>query len=219
MKPAFLNFASWLLLGPLLASLVLAAPSPSRAQGSADVPPITPDSNTNAPLPQRLKLTPSAQPATLTVGKASYKRGQAIVITFRIVNTSGKPVSYNFATGQRYDITATDSQDAKVWEWARGKLFTQNLSFTTLAPGKSLTYKAAWNGKSNAGHTLAPGSYTLAAHLTSDNRSTVTNGVIVDIDRDPNNMGIPTRTPADTGAVRRVAPAPQVSAKTTVVIK
>ena len=217
MKPVSLLLSPVLILSALLAAGSL--PVPVSAQGSAGVPPITSDSNTNAPLPQTLKLTPSAQPATLTAGRASYRRGQPVSLTFRIVNTSGKPVSYNFGSGQRYKVTATDAGGAQVWDWTHGKLFSQKLSFITLAPGKSVTYKAVWNGRNNSNRPVAPGSYTLEAHLVSNNQPTVTNGVIVDTDRDPNNMGIPTRTPADTGAVRQVAPAPQVSAKTTVLIR
>jgi hypothetical protein len=192
---------------------------PALAQSDAGTPPLTTDSNSNAPLPQSLKLMPSAQPATLTTRRSSYRTGQRVGITFRIVNTTGKSVSYNFSTGQRFDVTVTDAQGGLVWDWARGHLFSQNLASMSLAPGKSLVYKAAWPGTDHAGHLVAPGIYTLSAKLTSDNLPAITGGVIVNTDPDPNNMGSPTRTPADSGAVRQVNPAPQVTAKTTVVIK
>lgn len=208
MKPAF-----------LLALLVLSAPFslPVSAQTDAGTPPINP--NTNTPLPDALKVTPSAQPGTLTVGKSQIKSGQPVRMTFTVVNTSGHPVTYNFSTGQRFDVTAANAAGTAVWDWAAPKRFSQNLASLSLPPGKSLTYRAVWNGRDLAGRPVSPGVYTLSAHLTSDNRPAITGGVVVNTDPDPTNMGEATRTPAEAGTIRQVAPAAQVSAKTTVVVK
>ncbi len=208
MKPVFLLIAS---------ATLSAAALPAFAQTAAGTPPLS--ANRIPPISQVLKLPGSAQPGTLTTQKASYKSGQAVRMTFKVVNTSGKAVTYNFGSGQRFDVTATNAAGTPVWEWASGKLFSQNLSSLPVAPGKALTYNAVWNGRGTSGHPLPPGVYTLSAHLTSDNRPAITGGVVVNTDPDPTNMGIPTRTPADSGAIRQVAPAPQVSAKTTITIK
>lgn len=208
MKPVFL----------LLAAGFFAAPGPSAsAQNDAGTPPITP--NMTTPLPQALNLPGSAQPGTLTTSQARYRPGQSVHLTFRVVNTSGKPVTYNFGTGQRFDITAADASGVQVWDWAHGRLFAQNLTSLTLLPGKSLEYKTVWNGRDSSGHPVAPGTYTLDAHLTSDNQPAITGGIFVNTDPDPTNMGQPTRTPAEAGSVRQVSPAAQVSAKATIAIK
>ena len=188
------------------------------AQGGAGTPPLTLNSNTNAPLPQVLKLPGGTLPGTLRADKPRYKRGRPVHLTFRIQNTSGKAVSYNFSTGQKYDVTVTDAAGAEVWDWAKGRLFTQNLSSVSLKPGKSLIYSVVWNGADQTGRNVKPGTYSLTARLISDTRLAVTGGVVVNNDRDPNNMGTPTQTPADTGAVRQIDTAPPVSARTTVVI-
>ena len=208
MKPVFLF---------LSAGLVAASALPAFAQTGAGTPPLNP--NAIPQIPQTLKLTSPAEPATLTAPKAVYRSGQAVRMTFRIVNMSSKSVTYNFGSGQRFDITATNAAGTQVWDWSQGKLFTQNLSFLSVAPGKALTYNAVWNGRGASGHPLPPGVYTLSAHLVSDNQPAITGGVVVNTDPDPTNMGIPTRTPAESGSIRQVAPAPQVSAKTTVTIK
>ena len=210
MKPVFFLTAA------LLAPLLICAP-PVPAQTGAGTPPLSP--NTIPPITQDLKLQKSAQPGTLILNKAAYNSGQPVRITFRVTNTSGKTVTYNFGSGQRYDITASNSDGKQVWEWAAGKLFSQNLSTVSVAPGKALTYQAVWNGRDSSSRPLSPGTYTLEAHLTSNNRPAVTGGVVVNTDPDPTNMGLPTRTPAEAGTIRQVLPAPQVSAKTTVVIK
>lgn len=189
---------------------------PAPAQAGAGTPSLSP--NSIPPITQGLKLPASAQPGTLTAS-TPHKPGQAVQLTFRVVNTSGKTVKYNFSSGQRYDVTAANSDGKQVWEWAAGKLFSQNLSTLSIAPGKALTYQAVWNGRDLSGRAVPPGAYTLNAHLTSNNRPSVTGGVVVNTDPDPTNMGLPTRTPAEAGTIRQVLPAPQVSAKTTVIIK
>jgi hypothetical protein len=188
------------------------------AQGGAGTPPLTLNSNTNTPLSQVLKLPGGALPGTLRTNKPRYRRGRPVHLTFRIQNTGGKAVSYNFSTGQKYDVVVTDAAGTEVWDWAKGRMFTQNLSSISLKPGKSLTYSVVWNGVDQTGRNVKSGTYTLTAHLTSDTHPAVTGGFVVNNDRDPNNMGTPTQTPADTGAVRQIDTAPSVSARTTVVI-
>ena len=199
-----------------LASLVVSGALPVAAQTGAGTPPM---SNNTGLLPNTLKVTPAAQPGTLTVGKSQIKAGQSVRMTFQVVNTSSKPVTYNFSTGQRFDVAATNAAGTTVWNWAANQRFSQNLASLSLPPGKSLTYRAAWNGRDLSGHPVPPGTYTLSAHLTSDNRPAITGGVVVNTDPDPNNMGQSTRTPADSGAIRQVDPAAQVSAKATVVVR
>lgn len=208
MKPALL----------LLTAAVFAFSAlPASAQTDAGTPPINP--NTNTPLPDALKVTPPAQPGTLSVSKSQIKSGQPVRITFTVVNTSSKPVTYNFSTGQRFDVTATNAAGTAVWDWAVSRRFSQNLASLSLPPGKSFVYRAVWNGRDLSGRLVPPGAYTLSAHLTSDNRPAITGGVVVNTDPDPTNLGVSTRTPAESGAVRQVNPAAQVSAKTTVVVK
>ena len=207
----------YILLFSIFTALSLALPA--FAQGSAGTPPLTLNSNTNAPLPQALKLPGGALPGTLRADKSRYKRGRPVRLTFRVQNTSSKAVSYNFSTGQKYDVVVTDAAGAEVWDWAKGQVFTQNLSSVSLKPGKSLTYSVVWNGADQAGRNVKPGVYTLTAHLTSDTHPAVTGGFVVNNDRDPNNVGTPTQTPADTGAVRQIDTAPPVTARTTVLIQ
>ena len=190
---------------------------PALAQTDAGTPPINP--NNNGSLPETLKVTPPAQPGTLTLSRPQIKPGQPVRMTFTVVNTSGHPVTYNFPTGQRFDITATNAAGAAVWDWAAGRRFSQNLASLPLPPGKSLVYRAVWNGRGLSGRPVPPGAYALSAHLTSNNFPSVTGGVVVNTDPDPTNMGEATRTPAEAGTIRQVDPAAQVSAKTTVVVK
>ncbi len=182
-----------------LASLLVSG-VPVFAQTDAGTPPMNP--NNTGSLPDTLKVTPAAQPGTLTAAKPQIKPGQPVLMTFQVINTSSKVVTYNFPTGQRYDITAANAAGKAVWNWAAGRVFTENLASLKVAPGKSLVYQATWNGRDLSGHPVPPGVYTLSAHLTSNNRPSITGGVVVNTDPDPTNMGQPTRTPAEAGTIR-----------------
>lgn len=208
---------------PVLFSLcALAAVSlalPAFAQSGAGTPPLTPDFNTNAPLPQSLHLSGNSQRATVTTDKAVYRRGQSVRVTFRITNPTGKAVTYNFATSQKYDITVQNSAGVVLWDWAQGRMFSQNLTAVTINSHSSQVFLALWNEHDQKGRSVPSGAYTITAKLLSDNRPAITGGVIVNTDRDPNNMGSPTQTPAVTGAIRQIDVASPVSARKTILIK
>lgn len=127
MKPILIALGS-------LAALTLSVPI--LAQTDAGTPPLTPHSTTNAPIPQVLSLPGSAQQGSITTDRTAYKRGQPVRITFRVTNPTGKPVTYNFATGQKYDVTVQDAVGATVWDWAKGQAFSQNLTAVTIGPKK-----------------------------------------------------------------------------------
>ncbi|MDQ2800213.1 MAG: BsuPI-related putative proteinase inhibitor [Armatimonadota bacterium] len=201
-----------------LAALSLAAPL--LAQGSAGTPPLTPNSNTNAPLPQVLHLSGNDPvQGRIATDKTRYRRGQPVHIRFSVVNTSKKAVTYNFPTSQKYDLTIKDAQGLEVWNWAKSRVFSQNLTAVTLPPGKPVVYTILWNGADQAGRNVKSGVYTLTARLTSQNHPAVTGGVVVNTDRDPNNMGVPTQIPADTGAVRQIDTPPPVSVSKMITIR
>lgn len=201
----------------LLAATLCAAALPAGAQSGASTPSITP--NSPVPVPQSLKLGKDAQPGAVLTDKAAYKRGQPVRLTFRVTNTSDKPVRYQFPSGQRFDAFVKNEAGAEIWKWSEGRMFAQSLRAVSLPPGKSLVYTAVWNGRDRAGRPAPSGKYTVSANLTTENRPAITGGVALDTSRDPNNMSIPTKTPAELGHVRPISAAPQVSAEKTVMIR
>ena len=105
--------------------------------------------------------------STLALSKPQVKSGQAVRMTFQVVNTS-----------------ATNAAGTVVWNWAAPKRFSQNLVSLSLPPGKPFVYRAVWNGRDLSGHPVSPGAYVLQSHLTSNNFPFVTGGVIVNMDPD-----------------------------------
>jgi hypothetical protein len=76
------------------------------------------------------------------------------------------PVRFN--SGQRYDFELYRGKDAKgekVWQWAKGKMFTMMLSSVMLKSVKPLEFTETYHPGSDGMPALASGSYTVVATL------------------------------------------------------
>ncbi|MBV9851592.1 MAG: hypothetical protein JO250_18135 [Armatimonadetes bacterium] len=197
----------------------LALVVPALAQ-DAGTPPATNSAPVNRPIPGKVLIFPPKDTGagSLKTSRSSYRPGQPVRFTFTIANPTSKTVNYDFATSQQFDITVSDAANTQVWDWAQGKMFAQMITHVGLRPGQKKSFTAVWNGRDAQGHPIAPGVYNATARMTSSNRPAITGGVVVDNDTDPNNMGFPTRSPAENGAVRQVDVNPPITASTTVAI-
>ncbi len=202
-----------------LGAALLGTTVPLLAQTDAGTPSVTTSAPDDRPMPQRLILpTGSAQIGVLTTGSASPKPGQPLDLTFTVSNPTQKPAIYNFPTGQQFDVIVLDTQGNIVWQFSHTRKFSPGLSRVSIAPGQKQAFTTTWNGRDAQGKPVQPGLYTINARLTSNSGTAITGGFLVSTDTDPNNMGIPTKTPADTGAIRQVDIMPPVSASKQVAI-
>lgn len=192
---------------------------PASAQTGTGTPGPNVNAARNPPIPQRLIPShPKGPTGTLTTDKPRYAPGQPISLTFTVTNSTKKDAIYNFSTGQQCDFTATDAKGTNVWTWSHERMFTQVLTRLALAPGQKRVYKGVWEGQDAQGKPIKPGVYTLTARLTPNNGPAIVGGVAVNTDTDPNNMGMPTHTPAETGAIRAVDVTPPVMASVKITI-
>jgi len=92
-----------------------------------------------------------------------------VTFVFTVENTGQESVELTFRNGMTADVavfadTAGDDpdalpgDDAPVWRWSDGRMFTQALRTETLAPGESLTEELVWPDPS-------AGTYTAEATL------------------------------------------------------
>ena len=177
----------------------LGAPS-AGASGAAGV---GPESGAGALLPlpgSTLKATTTGETATVSTEKSRYASGAPVPIVFTIANRTGSAVEYDFNNGQKYDFELRDAKGQPVWEWSRGLSFTQSTDKLILKPGESKTFKGEWDGRI-AGKPAPPGKYILTARLTTQTRPAVRGGILVNPISDPDNIGMPTRSPAENGMV------------------
>ena len=219
MKPAFLLALPCV----FLASCVY-------AQTDAGTPTVAPNHTQTLPIPSKSTQAAPGQSGQLLTPRDTYKVGRTVPVQFVVANNGKTSVAYNFPTGQQYDITAAGTDNKVVWNWSKGKIFTQGISRLALQPGQKQIFTVTWSGKNDAGKPVPPGAYTLTGRLLSNNGPAITgslvvnNGpaitgsLVVNNDPDPNNMGHATHTPADTGAVRQVDVLPPVTATKTVTL-
>jgi len=85
-------------------------------------------------------------------------------LTFR--NTTDKPVTLTFASGQRYDLEIKDEKGAVVYRWSDGKAFTMIFGQETVGPGEK-NYVVVVPLADKSGRPLAQGKYTAEAWITS----------------------------------------------------
>jgi hypothetical protein len=202
---------------PILLS-ILGLSLPAFAQTGAGTPGISTPSAQSAPIPLKLVLPTTDQSGMLLVSTARPRPGQPVALSFVVSNKTNKPVVYNFPTGQKFDITASDAKGTLVWTWSKGQQFTQNISRLSIPPNGRQVFAAVWNGRTDAGRPVPPGDYTLNARMTSNTGTAITGSIVVNNDPDPMNVGRPTRTPADTGAIRQVDVTPPVTATKTITV-
>ena len=81
-------------------------------------------------------------------------------------NTTDKPVTLDFGSGQRYDLEIKDEKGAVVHRWSDGMAFTMALGREDFGPGeKDYVIVARLAGKD--GRPLAQGRYTAEAWITN----------------------------------------------------
>ena len=65
------------------------------------------------------------------------------------------------------DSTGTPP-DRLIWNWAHDRVFAPVVTVLVLAPGGTAVYTETWDGESNEGEAVGPGSYVLMAPIFSD---------------------------------------------------
>lgn len=156
----------------------------------------------------RPSLFPAADKPTakLVTDKPKYMPGNKAGFTFTVINDKKKTYHYNFPSSQQFDIIVTNNAGQMVWKLSSMSSYTQALTAFDLKPQQGKVYYAAWVLPAN----IKPGKYNIQAVMTPQIRPAIRGGSIISTDNDPNNIGLPTRNNAETGAaiqVNTVAPA------------
>ncbi|HSM35662.1 MAG TPA: BsuPI-related putative proteinase inhibitor [Longimicrobiales bacterium] len=86
----------------------------------------------------------------------------SIDFVLNVTNAGGEPIRLDFNSGQRFDVSVSDSAGNGVWHWSADKSFIQSLGSETLDPGATLAYEATWPD-------APPGSYRALGEITASN--------------------------------------------------
>jgi hypothetical protein len=109
--------------------------------------------------------------ATLSTDKTTYKSGEPVTFTLTARNAGNTAQNLNFGSGQSYDIVVRpqgQSNAEPLWQWSRGRMFTQALREITLNAGEQKTWTTTWLQTGSAGGFVPRGQYTVSARLTAN---------------------------------------------------
>lgn len=115
---------------------------------------------------------------SLTTDKTVYKQLDTMRITLTLTNPTKQAVSVTFPSGQKFDLLLrkvgkSNTAPVVVWQWSRGMMFTQMVTSTSIAPGKSIQFSAAFPPEnSSKPYLLETGTYEFEG-LVSTGRDTV----------------------------------------------
>lgn len=133
--------------------------------GSAQAPPSSSGSQ---------KASRSAPVAlALKTDKTTYAAGETITATLTARNPGKQKVTLDFTSGQKYDLelwSGKDRRGKRLWQWSKGRMFTEALASLSLLPGKPLVFTEKIVSGKDEVPKLAPGVYRLIAYLTTASR-------------------------------------------------
>jgi hypothetical protein len=103
-----------------------------------------------------------------STNKKTYKPGEPVIVTMRVRNVSRAEQVLQFSTARSFDIMVSpQNRTAPIWHWSRGRMFAQMMRDVSLAPGQSQVFTATWNRIGDDDKAVAPGTYQVAARLTT----------------------------------------------------
>ncbi|HAQ07368.1 MAG TPA: hypothetical protein DCR24_07555 [Bacillus bacterium] len=108
-------------------------------------------------------------------------------------NNGDIPLSVEFPTSQKYEITVLDSKKNKVYQYSEGRAFAQVIETLVIKPKETVKWKESWD-YSVEGKRIKEGEYTVIAKLkaTAINREPITDSSLL---KDVKKMYIPGENP------------------------
>jgi hypothetical protein len=80
-------------------------------------------------------------------------------------NNGDMPLSFEFPTSQKYEITVVDSNKKKVYQYSEGKAFAQAFETLTIKPQESVKWKESWDYITAADVRITEGEYIVTVKL------------------------------------------------------
>ncbi|RYG68699.1 hypothetical protein EON80_11115 [bacterium] len=116
------------------------------------------------------KVAATDKRATLVAktNKSVYKVGEDVKVDFTLTNNPSKATTYNFRSGQNYDVFVKNAAGESVWNWSANMRFIMISRPITLAAGEKRNFSVQWSGQALPDHEITPGKYTVQAVYASD---------------------------------------------------
>lgn len=79
-----------------------------------------------------------------TTDKHVYHRGETVLLTFTVTNTTSQPLVLTFPTTQQFDWTVTNMHRNMVYQWMSDKRFAAVPTVVVVPAGQSTTFSSSW---------------------------------------------------------------------------
>lgn len=104
---------------------------------------------------------------TATTGKRIYAVGEAVNVEFTLQNNLRTSTTFDFRSGQTYDVFIRNQAGKLVWSWAANKRFLMVARPVTLTAGEKQKFSVEWEGQPLPDFHVTPGKYTVQAVYAS----------------------------------------------------
>jgi hypothetical protein len=109
-------------------------------------------------VPNTIRCITTPCPSNEVTAKAPF--------TFDVKNNTTRPVTFQFASGQQFDVELLDAQGRVGKAWSDDRFFTMALTSRTVQPGATISFSAELELKDRNGTQLS-GVFTARARLTT----------------------------------------------------
>ena len=103
-----------------------------------------------------------------TTDKSVYNVGEAVKVDFSLQNNADAPATFDFNSGQTYDVFVRNVAGETVWNWAANKRFIMATRQVTVKANEKQDFSVEWDGSALPGYETKPGKYTIEAVYTSN---------------------------------------------------
>ncbi len=119
-------------------------------------------------VPAVVKAPTEAATLTARTDKTIYKVGEPVKVDFSLKNNLNKPATFNFRSGQTYDVFVKNAAGESIWNWSANIRFLMVSRPITFAAGEKRDFSETWNGTPLPDFKVTPGKYTVQAVYASD---------------------------------------------------
>ncbi len=95
---------------------------------------------------QRLTNTAASLKTTVDVVPSAQISDSGLTMKLSVTNHSGRPVTINHSSGQKYDFALMDSGRNVIYRWSEDKDFTMALTTTVIEEGETLEFSDSLEG-------------------------------------------------------------------------
>ena len=115
--------------------------------------------------------------------EVSVKKPKA-TFTLTVANAGEKEVPLKTKTSQKYDFVIKDSTGKIVWQWSKGKVFSQVIADVSVSPKGELGFTEKWDYKDLEDKRIVPAKYKVQGIVLEEKKEISSKWVVFEVKKD-----------------------------------